>query len=385
MTSPPYDLKQGDSSSDGFYDRLSSFSRQVMDRLHRQAGLLLGKYAGFVQRELGERPRSLGEYGIEYLTLGMVLRRYGGASQQTSRLTVGTLRMLYRWRARWPGLKIAVDPLRGMLAGALLVPRIGVPGNGRPPDAAALRRLIRWLDATGEFHQELKRLNRWNKFLDTLPPEVQRETLETSVLSLEDFQERAAGVLGAYTSGVSPFLRNEYHKRGWREDQVFCGKEELEYHLNMVASEIMNWGLREGFLGTPRRAVLVPGCMRRLPEKRCRARREGTDISCAGCDPACHVNRVRRLGEEHGFEVFLVPHSTSFSRWLKRWQGTTEYGVVAVACALNIAVGGYEMRDLEIPSQCVLLDCPGCKKHWHPQGISTDLNDGQLLRVLRNG
>ena len=67
---------------------------------------------------------------------------------------------------------------------------------------------------------------------------------------------------------------------------------------------------------------------------------------------------------------------------LRRWSRSPEYGVVAVACLLNIAPGGYEMRELEIPSQCVLLDWCGCSKHWHPQGVPTDLNDRRLVTIV---
>ena len=83
-----------------------------------------------------------------------------------------------------------------------------------------------------------------------------------------------------------------------------------------------------------------------------------------------------------GAAVYLVPHSTGFSRWLERWQSTPEYGVVAVACLLNILPGGYEMRARGIASQCVPLDYPGCQRHWHSQGIPTCLNENRLVQIV---
>jgi uncharacterized protein len=69
---------------------------------------------------------------------------------------------------------------------------------------------------------------------------------------------------------------------------------------------------------------------------------------------------------EEGVRVFRVPHATAFSRYLERWQKEMNVGVAAVACMLNILPGGYEMRARGIPSQCVPLDHPGCRKHWLP-------------------
>jgi hypothetical protein len=83
-----------------------------------------------------------------------------------------------------------------------------------------------------------------------------------------------------------------------------------------------------------------------------------------------------------GAAVYLVPHSTGFSRWLERWQGAPEFGVIAVACLLNILPGGYEMRARGIASQCVPLDYPGCHKHWRPKGIATGLNEQRLVQIV---
>ena len=79
----------------------------------------------------------------------------------------------------------------------------------------------------------------------------------------------------------------------------------------------------------------------------------------------------------------MIPHSSDFTTWLGRWRDTQKVGVVGVACMLNLFTGGYEMKDLNIPAQCVLLDRCGCKQHWHPEGIPTSLDRQQLLQTLR--
>ncbi|MFP4164743.1 MAG: hypothetical protein ACLFQB_12870 [Chitinispirillaceae bacterium] len=70
------------------------------------------------------------------------------------------------------------------------------------------------------------------------------------------------------TAGVSEFLTVKHPSYRGREDELFCGKEKIEYFLNMVASELMNRGLREQFENTSERVVLVPGCMRAQPASR---------------------------------------------------------------------------------------------------------------------
>jgi hypothetical protein len=171
--------------------------------------------------------------------------------------------------------------------------------------------------------------------------------------------------------------------RFWREDQIFCGREPVEYHLGMVAAEVMNDGLREEFISRPRKVLLVPTCMRGAHRNQCKAvvREEG--IRCAGCDPTCAINRITRRMRSEGVHVYMVPHASGFSRWLERWQSDPRVGVAAVACMMNILPGGYEMRARGIASQCVPLDYPGCEKHWSEDGgVATSVNEERLLQIV---
>jgi len=52
-----------------------------------------------------------------------------------------------------------------------------------------------------------------------------------------------------------------------------------------------------------------------------------------------------------------------------------------VACPLHLISGGLELRKLNIAAQCVFLDYCGCKNHWHQDGIMTDMNSRQLLKI----
>jgi hypothetical protein len=43
------------------------------------------------------------------------------------------------------------------------------------------------------------------------------------------------------------------------------------------------------------------------------------------------------------------------------------------------------MRRRGIPSQCVRLDHPGCRKHWCPQNAPTSVNEERLVRITVAG
>ena len=56
-------------------------------------------------------------------------------------------------------------------------------------------------------------------------------------------------------------------------------------------------------------------------------------------------------------------------------------GYIEVACVLNLLEGGYAMKNLELPAQCVFLDYCGCINHWHPLGTPTNLNRKHLKNI----
>ncbi|HEY2120951.1 MAG TPA: DUF116 domain-containing protein [Candidatus Acidoferrum sp.] len=377
-----YDLRLKDGSSDCFYTDVERFSDKLLVEIVSRLGAVIDGYSHYVRTEMQETPRSRGEYTIEVLMLGMVLCRYAAAAHETPGWIVGLTRGLFRLRRVSPWMKTPADFLRAAVTRVFLVPKIGRAARPEQQPLQGLSRLINWLRATGEFEQEAERLDNWRNFLGTLPEEESEQCLVASMELFDWFQQEAANELGAYTRGVPPFLAGEHCRRGIREDQIFCGKEPVEYQLNMVAAEIMNRGLRQEFAHTPRKVVLVPGCMRGARASTCKARVQDMDIKCAACDPTCPVNHLTRRMRSQGVSVFMVLHSTGFSHWLQRWQREPDCGVTAVACLLNILSGGYEMRARGIASQCVLLDYPGCQKHWHPEGIATAVNQERLGQIV---
>ena len=375
-----YDLRRGEPDARRFYRTLEEFADRVLEHVEAEAGEILSAYAIFCSSR-GEQPRGRGEYAVELLTLGVTWLRYGGLAADCPEPAVRLCAGLYRLRRRFPRLKPLIDPWRGRLSSRFLV---APARSGREllGDTRGFFRLIQWLEASGEFKDEAKRLRVWHAVARQRGDVFFARTCDAALAVTRWFAAAARSALGEYTGGVAEFLRERAASDVDREDRIFRGKSELEYHLSMLSSELTNRGLRESFRATRRRVVLLPACMRGPAEADCRAQRRDGELRCTSCSTACAIGRVTRLGPGAGFETRIIPHSSGFTRSLLRYRESSECGVVAVACALNIVPGGYEMRELRIPSQCVLLDYCGCRRHWHPVGIPTDLSDARLLQTV---
>ena len=372
-----YDLRSDAPDRRTYEPEVGAFAARLTAETEARAAHLLDGYAEFVRTVLKEGARSRGEYIAELLTLGMAFRLYEPAERRTPRRVLLLARLLLAIRRTSARLKPAADAMRARLFRPFL-PDWTTHGAA---DAQKLPRLVAWLRASGEFRQEAARLANWSAYLRTMKPSEAREWVTKAVELFAWFERETETALGQYTEGVARFLSGEFARRGVREDQLFCGRPRVEYHLGMVASELMNAGLRPQFEETKQRAVLVPACMRGERAATCRAHVDGVDMTCAGCDPSCRVNRITRKLKTRGVPVYIIPHESSFSRWLDRWQREHGVGVVAVACLSNILTGGYEMRARGIASQCVVLDYPGCEKHWRCEPVATAVNEFRLVQI----
>jgi hypothetical protein len=317
------------------------------------------------------------------LTLGVLWLVYAGDALDLAKAPRQVLTSLVRLRQRGDCPKLGADLLRGVLATLFLSPDGRHPAETSIPTLDHLDQLLDWLAAAGDFDQEVKRMRAWQDFFSGQQPEEATENLAVAISFATWFEARSEAVLGRYTRHVERFLAETHPSYRWREDVIFCGRQRIEYHLNMVGTEILNRAFREAFLGTARKLVLLPPCMKAQPDDKCQARPTPFGARCAGCTPGCRVLQLTGLGKELGFEIFILPDELSvFSGGAVQPVDDGAVGVVGVSCVLTNPTGGWETKDLGLPAQGVLLDYCGCRYHWHKEGIPTDINTGQLLRVL---
>jgi hypothetical protein len=365
-------------NSDEFYRALDETSYELQAEIERRFNSLLDEHEKQLRRFGVEPLRSRGEYAIELLTFGVLLGEFGALAAATSAEVVAEMEALYRLRTVDPNRKADADRRRGELFADMLWGALG----RREKDVVtrpAFGDLLRWLSATGEFVQEAHRLETWRH---AYVSESEHEFASRLAALTHWFRSVAHERLGQWTSEVEAFRTKILEARVPREDLLLVTRREVLYHLNLLGAKVMNLGFESGYVTRPRKVVLLPGCMR-AKEGECRARREGLDIQCTHCSSQCQVSAITKLGALHGFEVYIVPHASSFTAWLEHWRGDGSTALVAAACPLHLVSGGYEMRALGIDAQCVFLDFSGCRRHWHAVGTPTHVDARRLLRVVK--
>lgn len=377
-----YSLVLSEKNSDRYYSRIREFTDEVIEKASKSLMINVNEYTDFLKMFRLEEIRSNEEYILELLSFGLLWKTYGKVALSIRRAPFLTLSRMAEWRKRHQNLKPAIDLSRGILVTYFLLPRYELDEIGFIPSLQDIDRLCLWLEATGEFREQALRFVRWRAYWETMTEERWEEGCKAVFEFVDWFTARSKEAIGEYTENIDEFLSQSRKHYVWREDRVQCSRTRDEYHLNMVGAEIMNRAFRKEFLDTDLKALLVPGCMR-INIEDCKAVRVKEGLKCESCDQKCNVNKLKMKGKIYDYDVFIIPHASDLSLWSPK-PDKPKRGVVAVACVTTLVEGGWELKRYDVCAQCVLLDYSGCKKHWHKEGVQTNINLKELKRILIN-
>jgi hypothetical protein len=336
------------------------------------------RYAAFVSATGREAVRGLHEYLLEALALGVSWRARAADALRECGATRAFVDALAAHRRRG-----GARPRDGSNAWILSLDAPYEPGHPSPT-LPELDRLLAWLLASGEYDDEVARLDGWRAYLATRGDGDEAE-LEELVLFAMAFEAWSEHALGIYTAGVDAFLRDRLPRRRWREDTVQCARRRAEYHLNMIGAEILNRCWRAAFERCRRHVVVMPGCMRLRDDASCAAERSGLDLRCTGCAAGCAVRGATAVARRAGAEAVAVVHGSDFSRFLRSPAlAGGDVGLVGIACAPGLLGAGWRAYAAGLPAQCVLLDASGCE-HWRDAPVPTSMDAATLRRILAGG
>jgi uncharacterized protein len=375
-----YSLANKEQNSGSFYLMLNIFTDLITDSASVKLHGIVKNYIPWLKQNKTKKIRSDDEYYLELIMMGVFWNNYASKAVQTSSFSRKLFMQLYAWRKKYPRYKKYIDKIRGLLSFYLLEKKNRF--RVEVYDLENLKLLIEWMKATGEFNEEVVRLEGWIPYFETLTHDKISEILHIVRDFAISFNDMGRSVLGGYTQNVDTFREKSRKNYKFREDYFFTQRFENEYFMNMYGAEVLNRALKPGFDAAPKKAVLLPTCMRRKTSNDCKAKYDGNERICTLCDSNCNIGKVAKEFAGDGVPVYLISHSSSFSKFLKRWANQKETALIGVACVLNLLTGGYEMNRLNIASQCVFLDYCSCKNHWSKHGVPTSLNVNRMKQLM---
>lgn len=308
-----YSLQTNQGKSDNYYKDIKDFTKEILNEFPRFKTSIIQDIICYTQ-ENDSKIRSKEEYIFEFLMIGTLWKVYGTSAFNLDEKPQILLKKLADLRNENENAKDFIDDIRGILMTQFLLPNRKQMEEDIELNLNNFDKLLKYLHATGDFTQEIIRLNFWSEFFTSKSDLEVSEYLKTAHEFTNYFEIRSHIVLGKYTSNIERFLDEKHDKHLWKEDVIFCCRKEIEYHLNMVGAEIMNGAFKNEFNERPRKALLVPGCMR-SHQNTCKAEYTHLGLRCINCSKMCNVNELTVMGDEYGFEVYIVSHeSSAFSK-----------------------------------------------------------------------
>jgi hypothetical protein len=370
-----YSLRLGARNSDDYYRAIAHLADAWTAHAVRAMRDVIASFR-LSQQEMGlDRGTDADpERAFELLVLGVLLREHGAQALRAPQWWTRVMGWLAPAQERWPHAEGVIKAALGWVGW------LGRRKSERFIKGDPVAALVAWLRANGEDSQA-NRLSQWQDYFGEIGPAPTRRIIARCLILADEFAAESAPALGPYTQGVERFLSEAAPRYRRRYDAEFVARTRLEYHLGMLGTEVLSRAYRARFLAAGRKVVIVPPCMRAQPEDKCKAVQTPLGAKCQACTPTCRVHQVTRLGEKHGFEVYIIPDALR-GIGAAAGRAVAGLGLVGVSCALTNWPGGWEADAQGVPAQGVLLDYVGCQYHWDPEGITTDTNLRKLEEVL---
>lgn len=360
-----YSLKAGSAFSNTYYAAIAVFAGRWTEQLHPW----LDEEIGRVQTYRSSHTlavRTFDELALELLVLGVAWREHAAQAQQTPAWVMRLMQALVARQQQHPRFETLYKTLRGWLNG-LFYPAVQTATRCRP-SWVGFKKLLAWLFVQGADSQAA-RLDEWSVYLEQLDPSALEHVLRTALELADKFAGLSETCLGSYTAQVESYRTRSLPAARWRYDRL-------------LATEILNRAYQAEYQATHLRLVILPPCLCYRPEKVCRAVPTPLGAQCSGCTPACRVNQITRAAAQKGVRVVMIPDDQLSQLCLSSGLAGKGLGVVGVACVQRNWCAGWEAQRLGLHAQGVLLDHAGCRKHWHPRGLMTDVNVQQVTGLL---
>ncbi|KXA99746.1 hypothetical protein AKJ48_01795 [candidate division MSBL1 archaeon SCGC-AAA261O19] len=120
-----------------------------------------------------------------------------------------------------------------------------------------------------------------------------------------------------------------------------------------------NLSHEEEFEKTANRALFLPHCSRKYMDQRCQAEFDPklSTYKCQHCSEDCLINKASEIGEERGYDTYILPGGSCIPKILN---GRNYEAVVGVACPHEIQLAMRHLEEIGLPYQSVPLLRNGC-------------------------
>jgi hypothetical protein len=236
--------------------------------------------------------------------------------------------------------------------------------------------------------------------LSSFPYKLKKEDLETNTLN--NYMNSISKAAAALESSVTPHLESIFDQLSEFSDTIrkreldinydnpMIHTNKMQYVLYMLLIEFSNRYWRAEFNRTEKKIIVLPRCVTGPEFKFLKVKRTkiGWHRIVGTQNEEYNAWALAELSKKYDFEVFITmgnrfkePNFLKVFRNLKKKYGSN-FGLIAVACIPELALGNTYTMEMGIPSHAIPLFYSGCAK-WHgSSAIKTEFPLTYILELL---
>ncbi len=371
----PYNLTLNESNSDKYFDIIADVSeRAILDAEKNFAGIV-NEFEIFLAKENIDLKRSRNEYLIDLLMIGTLWNVYISNAMASKFIITKFTQALSNIKTDNVEKNNEIEKLKNQIINEFLIEHSDDPPTA---DLNNYTLLLDWLISVSFFNEEVLQMLVWEKFFNQLDERHISETLNNIINYTFDFSDNAFNQLHIYTNQVIDFLEGSYIDSDKTEDIIMRERSEEEYHLNMIANYLLNKAQKDNFKAKPKKIVILPTCIQdeNVHES------QGTNSSSIPDNISDKIKNLINELNDPNIELAFIPHK-DFSKFFAKYTNSEDTAFIVAACALNLMSISFELKRLNINFQILPLDTSGCKKYWNNEGIPSNINTNQLIKLLQ--
>lgn len=160
MSSITYSLKGGQAASNNYYEKAERLSKKVILDVFQNGKEYLQDFMEYIVKNKVEALRTKEEYAVELLFIGVILKEYSEYAYGFNPKWSGIFKWLNSLRDK-ERIKEKVDIIKGRAILKNLLKKKKI----KELDLDLFKKILSWLECTGDFKEEVFRLNIWMDFL----------------------------------------------------------------------------------------------------------------------------------------------------------------------------------------------------------------------------
>ena len=246
-------------------------------------------------------------------------------------------------------------------------------------DLNGFQKLIDWLAICDEY----RHTTYWVKLVYDYFKTPNQDEIKPLLEGYDYFYQQAHEIYKPYVLGYQTFKKDHFKTYKNREDVLFTGKHIEEYYLNFVGAALLNKAYKDSFNKAPYHMLVLPACMKAGTNETCKVKQNNSLQRCKSCRTDCQIYQLKELMHKYKYDVRIVEHGSDLTTESTQL-ADQNLGIIGVACSLQLLEGGWMLRKMGIPAQCVVLNFSGCHHHWQNEHIVTGLFEEALIGILEN-